>query len=183
MKKLITLAIFMSATLWSFAQYSHVAVGPNGNKIEEGQYNADPGILPNDSKEVVANKMASVYKIGVWKYWFDNGQLSAEEHYDNNGTAIGDWKTWHPSGQLASEVDKASGAAVYYHPNGQKAEEGMINASQVRTGAWKGWHDNGQLNYTGSYNANGEKNGTWTFYDSAGNVFATENYSNGTKLN
>ena len=183
MKRILTLAFFLCASSWAFAQYNHVQVGPNGNTIEEGQYNADPGISPNDSKEIIAQKMAMVHKIGVWKYWYDNGTLSAEEHYDNGGMPVGVWKTYHSNGQVASEIDKSSGAAVFYHPNGQKAEEGTINGAQQRVGDWQGWHENGQLNYKGSYTAAGEKNGTWIYYDTSGNVTATEHYTNGVMTN
>jgi antitoxin component YwqK of YwqJK toxin-antitoxin module len=183
MKKLLTLIIMLCVSAMAYAQYSHVVVGPNGNKTEEGLYNADPGILPSDSKDIIANKMAAVHKIGTWKYWFDNGQMSAEEHYDNSGLAIGEWKSWDSNGQLVSDWNRTSGAVTFYHPNGKKAEEGTIDINSNRTGNWTGWYDSGNINYTGSYNAAGQKIGSWKFYDQAGNVYETETYVNGVKTN
>ena len=175
MKRLLTISLFVLASTLGFAQYNHELYAPNGTKIEEGQYNANPGVLPTDSKEVIAQKMALVHKTGAWKYWFDNGQQVAEEHYTAAGTPIGTWKTWVISGQLASEVNFTTGSAVYYHANGSKAEEGTVNATGQRIGAWKGYHENGQLNYSGTFTAAG-KTGTWTFYDNKGTVTGTEQH-------
>lgn len=183
MKKLLALTLFLCVSSFAFAQYNHVLTGPNGNKIEEGQYNADPGIQPGDSKETIANKMAGVHKIGTWKYWFDNGQMSSEEHYTPGGTPTGTWKTWFINGQIASQVEFSTGAAVYYHDNGQKMEEGKVNTSFQRIGTWQGWHANGNINYKGSYTNTGLKTGAWQFFDAAGKSYATQNYANGELVN
>ena len=76
MKRILTLALFLCASTWAFAQYNHVEVGLNGNKTAEGQYNANPGINPGDSKETIATKMSTVYKIGTWKYWFESTPMA-----------------------------------------------------------------------------------------------------------
>ncbi|HLG04312.1 MAG TPA: hypothetical protein VI731_12010 [Bacteroidia bacterium] len=180
MKQLILITAFVCASAFAFAQYNHVQVGPNGNKLEEGQYNANPDIQPGDSKEIIAKKISTVHKTGTWKYWFDNGQMAAEEHYDNTGNATGIWKSWHNNGQLASEIDKSSGTAIFYHANGKKAEEGKMD-NITRVGAWQGWHENGTINYKGSYTNAGQKDGAWSFYDNNGVLTATEKYSNGVK--
>jgi antitoxin component YwqK of YwqJK toxin-antitoxin module len=178
MKRLLTISLFVLASTLGFAQYNHVEFAPNGTKIQEGQYNANPGVLPTDSKEVIAQKMALVHKTGTWKYWFENGQQLAEQHYTSTGGTTGTWKTWTIGGQLESEVNYTAGTAVYYHPNGAKAEEGTITANNQRTGTWKGYHENGKLNYSGTWVAAG-KNGTWTYYDNNGNVSGTEVWHNG----
>jgi antitoxin component YwqK of YwqJK toxin-antitoxin module len=178
MKRLLTISLFVLASTLGFAQYNHVQYAPNGTKIQEGQYNVDPGILPGDSKETISQKMALVHKTGTWNYWFDNGQQLAEEHYNNAGGHIGTWKNWEFNGNLSAEVNYTTGTAVYYHPNGTKAEEGTVDAAGNRTGTWKGYHENGQLNYVGTMGTAG-KTGTWTYYDYAGNVVGTEHWNNG----
>ena len=183
MKRLVTIFLFVLAGSYAFAQYNHVQYGPNGNKTEEGQYNADPGLLPTDTKEIVAQKMSSIHKIGTWKYWYENGQLIAEEHYDLAGNPTGDWKNYLENGTLAGEVNYATGAAVYYHANGAKAEEGTVNTMNQRTGNWKGWHDNGKVNYTGAFTATGEKTGTWLYYDAQEQLVGTEHWNNGVMTN
>jgi antitoxin component YwqK of YwqJK toxin-antitoxin module len=179
MKKIIAIAFFVFASSFAFAQYNHVGTGANGNKVEEGQYNADPGIQAGDNKETIARKMAAVHKIGTWKYWFENGKMLAEEHYDNTGNLIGVWKAWHDNGQLSSQIDYAAHTAVLYHPNGQKMEEGKMNAQNDRTGTWTGWHENGNVNYIGAFDANGLKTGVWQYYDSNGAPYASQTFANG----
>ncbi len=151
--------------------------------LEQGQYNADPGISANDSKETIAQKMSLVHKTGTWQYWFDNGTMVAEEHYTNSGTPTGVWKSWHNNGQLASQINYTTGDAVYYHPNGVKAEEGKINMGNQHIGEWKGWYDTGKKNYTGSLNASGQKNGVWQYFDASEQIIATEQWNNGVKVN
>lgn len=47
----------------SFAQYNHTQLYANGNIVEQGQYNADPGITSTDSKETIAKKWLSSTKL------------------------------------------------------------------------------------------------------------------------
>jgi antitoxin component YwqK of YwqJK toxin-antitoxin module len=176
MKRILFLAAFVFSTTIAFAQYTYTETGANGNTIVSGQYNADPGINAGDSKQTIGTKLAVVYKVGTWKYWNEAGLLISEEHYTSTGVRTGVWNTWNDNGQLTAKIDFAAGIAVYYHDNGQKAEEGGINNQMVRTGTWNGWHANGKLNYTGAYNNNGAKIGTWKFYDNAGNSIGTENH-------
>ncbi|HET6990563.1 MAG TPA: hypothetical protein VFJ43_04530 [Bacteroidia bacterium] len=183
MKRLLTISIFVLASTLGFAQYNHVQTAPNGTVIEQGQYNADPGISPNDSKQTIAQKMAMVHKIGTWTYWYESGAKLAEEQYTNAGEPTGTWKSWHPNGQLSSEINHATGTAVYYFQNGAKAEEGTINANSERTGNWKGWHENGKLNYTGSWTSTGQKTGVWQFYDNNEQMIGTEHWNNGVMVN
>ncbi|MCK6641840.1 MAG: hypothetical protein L6Q81_17310 [Bacteroidia bacterium] len=176
MKRILLIATFVLSATFAFAQYTYTETGANGNTIVSGQYNADPGIVAGDSKQTIATKLAAVYKVGVWKYWTEAGLLQAEEHYTATGERTGVWKTWHTNGQLSTEINFATQTAVFYHENGQKAEEGGMNNQMVRIGNWNGWHANGKLNYSGSYDSNGKKIGTWKFYDISGNSLGTENH-------
>ena len=160
----------------AFAQFNYTETDANGNTIAQGQYNADPGINAGDSKQTQATKLAAVTKVGQWKYWSESGTLLAEEFYTMSGIRTGIWKTWTTTGVLSTEINFSAGTAVYYHANGQKAEEGGINSDMQHIGNWKGWHENGTLNYEGSFDANGNKIGTWKFYDAQGNSIGTENH-------
>lgn len=179
MKRLLSISIFVFASTFGFAQYHHVQVAANGTTIEDGQYSADPGISPNDSKETIAQKMALVHKTGTWKYWYETGTLVAEETYTVAGTPTGVWKTYNPDGSLASQINYSTMAAVYYHANGTKAEEGTINLAHQRTGTWTGWHDNGKINYTGTWTSIGQKTGDWKYYDRTEQLIGTERWNNG----
>ena len=41
-------------------------------------------------------------KNGVWKEWFENGQLVYEGHY-KDGEKVGVWKEWNKKGELVNE--------------------------------------------------------------------------------
>lgn len=170
----IGVALFFATT--AFAQFNYSETGANGNTTVQGQYSSDPGINSGDSKQTIATKLAAVTKVGLWKYWSESGALIAEEHYTMSGIRTGTWKTWTDQGVLQSEINFSAGTAVYYHQNGQKAEEGGMNSDMQQTGNWKGWHDNGQLNYEGAYNSTGNKIGLWKFYDRNGASIGTENH-------
>lgn len=168
------LSLLLATT--AFAQFNYTETGANGNTTVQGQYSSDPGINAGDSKQTTAMKLSAVQKVGMWKYWSESGVLIAEEHYTMSGVRTGIWRTWNNSGVLSSEINFTAGTAVFYHENGQKAEEGGINTEMVRIGNWKGWHDNGVLNYEGAFDTNGNKTGLWKFYDAQGNSIGTENH-------
>ena len=44
-----------------------------------------------------------------------------------------------------------------------------------------GYHDNGKMNYEGAYKA-GQKDGLWKWYDVNGNMYTTEKWDNGKKI-
>lgn len=168
------IALCLSAS--AFAQYNYTESATNGTTTVQGQYSSDPGLTANDSKQTTATKLAGVAKIGTWKYWTETGVLIAEEHYTTSGIRTGVWKTWTNSGTLSTEINFSAGTAVFYHANGQKAEEGGINSDMQHIGTWKGWHENGTLNYEGTFDNNGNKTGAWKFYDKDGNSIGTENH-------
>lgn len=176
MKKILLAFAFICSATYASAQYNYTETGANGNTIVQGQYSTDPGIQSGDSKQTIATKLAAVTKVGVWKYWQENGGLVGEEHYDLAGNRIAIWKTWNNDGSISSEINFTTGHAIFYHPNGAKAEEGDITANMVHTGEWKGWHANGVLNYVGEFDANGNKIGLWKFYDIQGTSIGTENH-------
>ncbi|MCU0432806.1 MAG: hypothetical protein MUC87_05080 [Bacteroidia bacterium] len=179
MKKIVlTLLLVVAATGLVQAQYHYTETSPAGVLLVDGWYNADPKILPTDSKDVIAQKMSAVHKTGTWKHYFDTGKLAVEEHYTAAGIPEGNWKQWHPDGKLSQEINYTSGSAIFYHPNGAVAEKGTMKGF-VRTGKWEGYHQNGKLNFSGSYDSMGNKDGVWMIYDASGNLMAKETYSKG----
>jgi antitoxin component YwqK of YwqJK toxin-antitoxin module len=160
------------------AQYHYTETSAAGIMLVDGWYNADPKLLPGDSKDVIAQKMAAVHKVGTWKHYFDTGKLAVEEHYTAAGIPEGNWKQWHPDGKLSQEINYTTGKAIFYHANGVVAETGMMKGF-IRVGNWEGYHQNGKVNFTGSYDAMGNKDGVWMIYDVSGNLMAKETYSKG----
>ena len=72
-----------------------------------------------------------------------------------------------------------TGDGLVDHPNGEKAQEGKIEAGK-QTGPWKIWHPNGQLHWEGSYK-DGKKEGVWTQYDEDGTNAGESTWEEGIK--
>lgn len=179
MKKKLLFSLFALMALSAAAQYTSTEYWSNGKKKSEGQYTSNPGILASDSKEIIAQKQATVTKIGSWTYWNENGTTYAQEEYTSSGTVTGTWKTWYANGQVATTINFATGSATYWYENGTKSSEGTVNTSMVQTGRWVGWHDNGNKNFEGSYSATGQQQGTWTYWASDGRKLTEQTWNNG----
>lgn len=74
-------------------------------------------------KDKINQRDSLVKRQGLWKHWYDNGQLWWECYYANDNRH-GLWRQWHLNGQLAFEG---------YYINDQ--EQGL----------WRQWRDNGKL--------------------------------------
>jgi antitoxin component YwqK of YwqJK toxin-antitoxin module len=182
MKQLLfSLLLLVGTSAALKAQYHYTEVGATGQLLVDGYYSADPKVLASDPKEVIAQKMALVHKVGTWKHYFEAGQLAVEEHYTTAGNPEGIWKQWYNDGKLSQEINYTSGTAVFYHANGAKAEAGSMKGF-MRVGKWEGWHQNGKVNFTGSYDAAGNKDGDWYIYDADGKLMAKEIFSKGKLL-
>lgn len=178
--------ILLTLTALAFAGVSfagnYVDYWPNGQKKSEGSYNSAVNINENDSKEVKAQKLANAYKIGKWTFWYQNGQLAAEQEYTSEGKMTGLWKGWYQNGNLELEINFTTGDAKFYHMNGQMESSGKMLDGMLKDGKWVVYHDNGKMNVEGSY-IKGQKDGLWIFYDRDGKQTATENWKNGALVN
>jgi antitoxin component YwqK of YwqJK toxin-antitoxin module len=107
-------------------QAKGVYVGSNGER------KGSTGV-PNSERE------------GLWRLWYENGQLSQEGNY-LNGKAEGLWRLWHENGQLSLEGNylngKAEGLYRLWHENGQLSEEGNYLNGKVE-GLWRFWNEKG----------------------------------------
>lgn len=178
-KKLTLMGTMLFAATLAMAQYQFSENYPGGQLLMKGEYSANPGILPTDSKEVAAQKLSKVTKTGTWSYFYENGKPSGIEFYTAAGAATGIWKTWYASGKLSTEINFATGATTYWYENGKKSAEGRTLQGMIQTGKWTNWHENGQKNSEGSFDSNGVQIGTWTFWDASGNKVAEQTWSNG----
>ena len=84
---------------------------------------------------------------GLWKWWYENEQLSIEAYY-KNGKLEGLYRAWHNNGQLLLETNYKSGEenGVFkrWYESGQLKEQG-INKIGIAEGLYREWHENGQL--------------------------------------
>lgn len=177
MKKMFAILLASAFSAAAFAQQAVVEYWPNGTKKSEGVMLNAQAVNASDSKAVKAQKMQNALKDGKWSYWFENGQLSAEENY-SSGEPTGVWKTWYNNGQIGSQIDFTTSNAVFYHTNGHKESEGKMLPGMKKDGKWTGWYDNGKLNYEGSFSG-GKKIGTWIFYSESGVKTAEQEFRDG----
>jgi antitoxin component YwqK of YwqJK toxin-antitoxin module len=102
---------------------------------------------------------------GLWRHWYENGQLEQEGNYVN-GKEEGLLRGWHENGQLEVEKNyingKLEGLLRGWHENGQlEAEVNYIN--NKREGLLRRWHENGQLRKEGNY-INGKLEGLLRYW-------------------
>ena len=84
---------------------------------------------------------------------YQNGNLKAEGNYDK-GYKVGEWKYYYPNRQLSEKInyawDKLHGANLTYWDNGQlKASKNYMHG--VKTGQWKFFDKDGKLASTEVY--------------------------------
>lgn len=83
-------------------------------------------------------------EVGLWTYWYPNGELREQGRYDN-GRRAGIWTQWFPNGQKRSQ--------------GERRHDDATLGSE-REGAWTHWHENGEKQSSGVYRA-GKAEGHW----------------------
>ena len=112
----------------------------------------DCSLLPDDCDYVVEhlvsdreNQRIDGKKHGLWRFWYENGQLKVESNYVD-GKGEGFWRR--------------------LYKNGRERNEGFYVEGK-RHGFWRFWYANGQLRCEGEY-VNGEKVGVWSNWDDEG---------------
>ncbi|GEM_PF-565425 len=105
--------------------------------------------------------------VGLWTYWFPNGQKEAEGDYRNGreGGKRGDtgllvdgrngpWTIWYENGQKRSastyQDGKQEGVWTAWYESGQKKEEGRYEDGK-QEGVWIAWYENGQKKEEGTF--------------------------------
>jgi antitoxin component YwqK of YwqJK toxin-antitoxin module len=182
MKHLFILSLSLLLSGSFSAQTVKTEKWKNGKDKSSGAYKYDVPVSANASKSDLAKISSQLVKVGAWKYWFESGQLQAEENY-TDGLRTGMQKSWYANGKPESVVDLNAKTAVYWYDNGQKQSEGPVLNTGAPTGRWTAWHSNGQKNSEGLYNAAGNKEGNWQFWDANGQLIANQTYKNGVAQN
>ncbi|MBL7953481.1 MAG: hypothetical protein JNJ91_00480 [Flavobacteriales bacterium] len=112
----------------------------NGNKSMEGAFGTTTADIRRGREE------------GLWKEWWENGQLKRTVAYDN-GQMTGPCSEWYANGQkrfetnyvLASGRDEMmDGMTREWHENGQLMTEGVY-VKGMRDGLWKEYYGSGTL--------------------------------------
>jgi len=124
----------------------------NGAKSSEGTYKAGN-------------------KIGKWKFYYPNGELSSEEAFKKD-QIIGEDFNYHKNGELESKVNYAEGARDGYYEthyiDGQLKEQGFYQ-KDVIGGPSEVYYSNGTISRK-TYYIGGEINGCDVYYDEKGRI-------------
>ena len=145
-------------------------LGLNNTYAQEGYYNNGKG------------KTRNFKYIGEWKYYYNNGTLSAAGFYDENQKQTGLWKLYYQSGALRNEIQFEDGNfhGVYklYKENGQF--ERITNYKQgTKEGEERVQHEKPGMWYVKHY-VNGKQEGETIqelriqSYQASGKVIKTE---------
>jgi antitoxin component YwqK of YwqJK toxin-antitoxin module len=97
---------------------------------------------------------ASLHRRGSFVSHYPNGRPRAAGDYDPDGLRVGVWRYWYDDGRPAREVEYLAGvrerAAREWHPSGAPAVEGYYVAGE-REGVWRWWDAQGRLTGEATY--------------------------------
>ena len=86
-------------------------------------------------------------RVGLWIYWYDNGQELYEKHY-RKGKLDGTWVTWYQNGQMKQESSwkngKQHGLLRCWHKSGQQLSEETWKNDTFVSRSEKYWNQKGE---------------------------------------
>jgi antitoxin component YwqK of YwqJK toxin-antitoxin module len=135
--------------------------------FENGKIQQEGNIKLNYTK---GNNFMVDHWIGVWKFYYDNGQLESTGLY-----SISKWTN-------TSHKDKEW---KYFYENGVLKEKGSYKAEEIdkdfKVGKWQEFYENGKLKTISNY-LNNKLEGDYIEYDENGRVISKEKYWDGKKI-
>jgi antitoxin component YwqK of YwqJK toxin-antitoxin module len=115
------------------------------NSRQERQLKYDNGNL-KESYEVIEQPNGSFFKDGVYKTWYENGQISVSGIYKDNQKS-GKWTTYYRTGAVQEEGtyehNEKSEKWNEYAENGQVLKEYQYSKGSL-SGLQQSWYENGQ---------------------------------------
>ncbi len=156
---------------------------PNGKRkavvTHNGNQSAMTGYHDNDSI-MVTGTYVNLEKDGLWKYYDEDGRLTAEESYAS-GKKHGTWKIYYASGQPAEvstwKDGRLEGPMKQFFENG-KTKFAAVNENGSFEGRCSMFHPNGQVWFIGQYR-NGLRNGQWIYNNEKGMRDSVQVYHHG----
>lgn len=123
--------------------------------------------------KAIEGRFADNIPVGLWKQWYENGQLKDSGFLVSNNMA-GTWRSWYENGVLSSVAEYPDPDSIYVQrssnivvpPKGSSILD-YRPPFNSKHGQWKSYYPNGVLRDSGNYN-HGGKQGLWkNYYDSA----------------
>jgi len=122
-------------------------------------------------------------KVGLWKFYYKDGTLMAEEQYSEEGLLHGKVRRYDFKGRLSTVETWKDGleedTAYEYYPSGKIFRKGNYKEG-LQEGEWFTYYENGVVKDKGMYSL-GRATGTWLFYDKSGRLLHEATYINGIK--
>lgn len=128
---------------------------PNGKKKAQGTYvngklEGAYVEFATNGKKTAEGVLSKGTKNGEWTFWWDDGKKQSRGKFVN-GERTGVWVYWDEKGRRLYEgeirtvgnVEKKQGKWVFFHPNGNKKQEGTF-AGGKKDGAWKTYDEKGR---------------------------------------
>ncbi|WP_375559921.1 tetratricopeptide repeat protein [Bernardetia sp. OM2101] len=124
----------------------------------------------------------SDFPYGMWRYYYENGQVRSIGMFDKNNKREGNWKFYRKNGKLASiqyfKDGVVDGKVVFYYQDGEQPSEERMYKKDVLNGLLKSYYACGQLSYEVSFKDE-KKEGVAKSYYPSGELKQTENFENG----
>lgn len=120
-------------------------------------------------KKQAKGKMIDSEMDGKWTYWYENGNVSTIQYYEN-GIEDSTWTWWNEDGSINKIGNYKNGLPhgkwTFYYPSGQlQAEEIYVNNRLQGNATY--WYENGKLSAKGDYQRD-LKNEHWTYWYKSG---------------
>jgi len=116
-------------------------------------------------------------KVGVWRYYYDNYELSAEGNYNDEGSKTGIWKYYFSSGRLKGVENYATNEVTNYNEDGSKIEHFFLKDDKIH-GKVEIFYPCGQLNEVVEFK-DGKRHGKGEDYFVTGERRSTYQYKEG----
>ena len=124
----------------------------------------------------------SDFPIGMWRYYYENGQLKSIGMFDKSSKRQGDWKFYRKNGTLASvqqfKDGIVDGKVTFYYSDGESKSEERLYKKDVLNGIVKSYYACGQLSYEANFKDEKKEGVAKTYYPS-GELKEQENFKNG----
>lgn len=122
-------------------------------------------------------------KQGVWKYYYNTGEIRMEINYTNN-LIEGVYKDYYSGGKVKEECNfiggKRDGEYKKYFISGQIALEGKYYLGK-KDEKWIGYFEDGQIKREFEFKR-GVPDGVWKTLDRKGNIISNVTYKNGVNM-
>lgn len=178
-KGLVTIALLLVG-FFAMAQ-SEASLGDTINRLDASMQKQGYWISKDKftKRTLEEGYYSSSKKIGVWKFYYPNGNVKYSITYVDN-KPIGFASLYFEDGTLQEQgtwmENKWVGKYYLYHSNGQLAYDWNFDESGKRTGVQKYFYENGKPMYEGEWK-DGKNSSNLAIYDDKGNKVGERVYN------